>query len=117
MQGAHQYGLPLPFCKHAKDRAKACEACQVTVTVKPKGAEMCENFYKPMSVADAAESFGRSGGTPIPEPPHKSYKEKCLAVDAEVTGAQGAMEAAFNGYVCGCLGCCQLHTSTHSLSQ
>ena len=106
LQGAHQYGLPLPFCKHAKDRPKACEACQVTVTVKPKGAEICEHHYKPMSIEATGAAFAR-GKTPPFVYPHKSYKEKCLAVNTEVEAAVGAMEAAFNSYVCGCLGCCQ----------
>ena len=38
-----------------------------------------------------------SVGPPLPQ---------CQAVDAEVQGAAGAMEADFNSYVCGCLGCC-----------
>jgi len=39
-------------------------------------------------------------------PPVRLICPQCQAVDAEVQGAAGAMEADFNSYVCGCLGCC-----------
>lgn len=66
-------------------------------------------------VADAAAAFSRTMIT-APETQHKSYKEKCLAVNDAVTAAQGAMESAFNGYVCGCLGCCDDQVCPYKVS-
>ena len=113
--GPQVTALPLEFCKSTEDREAACAACKVKVSVKPKGAETCEAHFQPAAIADAAAAFTRTK-TKAPETQHKSFKEKCLAVNDAVTAAQGAMEAAFNGYVCGCLGCCDDQVCPYKVS-
>lgn len=75
LQGAQQNALPIPFCKHMKDREAACAACSATVTVTPKGEETCEAHFKPADVEGAEESFERANMA-SPATVHKSYKEK-----------------------------------------
>jgi len=105
LSGHNQYSLPTPFCKFMGNRTEACQACKVDLQVTARGEAACERFFEPPPIVGGEEAFKRAQMQSTP-PAHKSYKERCKAVVAEVQGAVGAMQSAFKGYVCGCLGCC-----------
>lgn len=107
-QGMYPKPGAITACLKEPDRAKAQEMCKVTVTVAPiDGA--CNRFINPTKPEDndhSSSAFERAGVPAAAElPAHKSFRERCEAMQELIGGMAGAMQSAMEEVVCACLGC------------
>jgi len=95
------------------DKDALCSQCKSAITVEAEPKEdVCEYFVKvpdPPDMGDETEVFARNYEAAAAQiPKHKSFQEKCVAVQALIAGAvPGLASGDWKEKACDCLGCCE----------